>query len=262
MATLWLSSPGEAARWAGELASATMGLPKMASLNRRQRQMDTIRSVQALWEVNLVMAQNSSTEQDTLRDEVAEDEQEMNKLNSEVDSLKLLSLDSHKIERLDVHAPEKEGKGLADPTQPVTFLRGVPKIEGLKELSIDKEGQMALPQGQLDVVWASPMADVPKSPRLDRRRAHDLIRQTAEGEVELAAVRQQVLSKRAQELLKPSVVFSALPPSPRPDAARKGGRAVVKEMVTRPFDTIPEDHVFLGPLNPPSALPTLAVLDA
>ena len=84
--------------------------------------MDTIMSAEALWEAKIAMAQDSGTKSRTLSDEMDEAEQEMNKLLSEVDSL-TLSLDRH-------------------------------KIEGLEEISKDREDQIPVPQGHVDVVQA------------------------------------------------------------------------------------------------------------
>jgi exonuclease VII small subunit len=205
LATFWLNSANEAARWAKELASAATSLSKMVSLNRRQMQMDTIRSAEALWEAKIAMAQDSGTTSRTLSDELDEAEQEMNKLLSEVDSL-TLTLDRH-------------------------------KIEGLEEISKDREGQIAVPQGHMDVELDKQLAqaaELSKQLSFSRKQSEDLVRQITESDEseaeQAAAVRLQVLHKRAQELPQFPIISSTTTSISQDPA--------VMEAVTRSSDTI------------------------
>lgn len=207
VATFWLSSPIEAANWAKELASAATSLSNMVSLNRRQMQMDAIRSAEALWEAKIAMAQDSGTKSRTLSDEVDDAEPEMNKLISEVDSL-TLSLYRH-------------------------------KVEGLEEVFKDKEGQIAVPQGHMDCVEATPkilrISELEKklaqALSFSRKQTEDLVRQMFDSEAEQAAVRLQVLHKSAQELPKPSIISSTT-------TSIFQDPTVVKEAVMRSLDTV------------------------
>jgi len=263
LATFWLSSEAEAARWARELDSAANSVLKMLSLSRRQMQMDTIRSVQALWEVKIAMAQESTTQRDGPKEkhgsehsegrevefsEVSEKEQDMSELDSDFDNFtdlpKTLSFDRLKVEP-------------AASTSTASTAR-----LSLEEVFEDEGGQPAVLQEQSDAVQATPRtlriaeleerlataAELPKLLSLNRKQVHELVQQAAEREAELATVRQRVLRRRAQELLKPRTISSTT-------TSVRQGPAVVREVVAKPFIITPKTQRVPGPRNPQAALP-------
>ncbi|CAK0867705.1 unnamed protein product [Prorocentrum cordatum] len=104
-------------------------LPKASSLKRRKLQMDAISAEQDLWEAKIRMAQDSRAQQDTLLVEVAETAQEETKLNSDIERKTDLP------KRL---SPNRR------------------QAEKLEQICKDKEGQVAVLQGQLDACPGSP----------------------------------------------------------------------------------------------------------
>lgn len=314
--TFWLSSPAEAARWAKELHSAAASLSKMASLNARQMQMDTISSVQDLWEARIAMAQDSGAQLDGLPDEAAEEEQEEPEVDS--DSFKGSGVLSFKEVQalweariatgrdsgaqtdgpLDAAAEEEQAesevgsfKGSEVDSLKETSEAGTPtstrcpsedsavgslgdlprldlpgaldlgrlKIEGLGETFQGRGGQLAEPQGQPGAVQTTPRTlrifeleerlaqatELPKQLSLSRRRAHDLVRQTADQEAELARLRQKLLLRRAQDMLRPRIISST-------STIVHQGPAVVKGVVSRPFSTVQGDQTDQTCLGLPS----------
>lgn len=199
LATFWLSSPAEAARWAKELYSSTTSLPTMSSLNRRKRHMEEICAEQALWEARIRMAQDSATQQDTpcvfhnmVLDAVAEKEQELTRLSSDTtkissdmseSSSESESLDRHQIDKLeqiwkDRHAvsipSSKESRNAvllgrldAFQTTPIKLSLNREEITTLEHEAVLGEGKVAdLPQLEL-----GPARPAVRSQRLAEPRA-------------------------------------------------------------------------------------------
>jgi len=191
VATFWLNSPAEAARWAKELDLSATTMPKMLSLNRQQ--MENLRAEQALWEGKISMAKDSKTHRDRLLVEVAEKEQRMSELASDIESFKdlpkTLSLDRHQIEEL-------------------------------QQIAKDKENQVAALQGQLDAFQAMPkmislnrkqIAQLEQKAMSQQGAAADLQQELEafqEKQKRLAVENQRVAELKAQQDQKDSVIDS------------------------------------------------------
>lgn len=220
------------------------------------------KEVQALWEARIATGRDSGAQTDGPPDEAAEEEQE----ESEVDSFKGSEVDSLK-EASEAGTPtstrcpsEDSEVGSLGDLPPMALDLGRLKIEGLGETSQGRGGQLADPQGQLGAVQTTPRtlrifeleerlaqaAELPKQLSLSRRRAHDLVRQAADQEAELAGLRQKLLHRRAQDMLRPRIISST-------STIVHQGPAVVKGVVSRPFSTVQgdqTDQTCLGPRSP------------
>jgi len=159
LATFWLTSPVEAARWAKELDLSATNMSKMLSLNRQQ--MEKIRAEQALWEKKISMAKNSRAHQDRLLVEVAEKEQRMTELASDIESFKdlpkTLSLDRHQIEELEQISKDKENQVAAlqgqlngFQTMPKMISINRKQIAQLEQKAMSEEGKVADLQQELE----------------------------------------------------------------------------------------------------------------
>jgi septal ring factor EnvC (AmiA/AmiB activator) len=159
LATFWLNSPLEAARWAKELDLSATTMPKMLSLNRQQ--MEKIRAEQAFWEEKISRAKDSKVHQDRLLVEVAEKEQRLSELASDIESFKVLpktlSLDRHQIEELEQVAKDKEnhisalqGQLDAFQTMPKMISLNRKQVAQLEQKAMAEEGKVADLQQELE----------------------------------------------------------------------------------------------------------------
>lgn len=247
-----------------EAAEEEQEQPEVDSDGFKGSEVLSFKEVQALWEARIATGRDSGAQTDGPPDEAAEEEQE----ESEVDSFKGSEVDSLK-EASEAGTPtstrcpsEDSEVGSLGDLPPMALDLGRLKIEGLGETFQGRGGQLADPQGQPGAVQTTPRtlrifeleerlaqaAELPKLLSLSRRRAHDLVRQTAAREAELARLRRRLLQRRAREMLRPRIISSTT-------TSVHQGPAVVKEVVSRPFSTVPRDQTYLGHRGPPAALP-------
>jgi hypothetical protein len=261
LATFWLNSPAEAARWAKELDSSATSLPKMSSLskmssmNRRKRHMDEISAEQALWEAKIRMVQDSARQQDTLcmfhnmvLDEVTEKEQEMTKLGSDTTKLSSYSsesssqsgsLDSHQIDKLEQISNDRRAVSISSSKESRT---AVPQLElgplqqeqARPAVQSQRVGEPTAWQDDMMGSLRSGMAhlqELPKILTVGRAEVEEMkVASTRIAELE------RRLARSTQEMLQ--------------------GPAGGKEMVTKPFGAIPEGQGMLGPWSPRGCLYT------
>jgi len=180
LATFWLNSPVEAARWAKELDLSATSMSKMLSLNRQQ--MEKIRAEQDLWEGKISMAKNSRAHQDRLLVEVAKKEERMSELASDIESFKdlpkTLSLDRHQIEELEQISKDKENQVAALQGQ-LNAFQAMPKmislnrkqIAQLEQKATSEEGKVADLQQELEAFQEKQKALAVESQRVAELKA-------------------------------------------------------------------------------------------